>query len=41
VIEVLSNDKRCVVQAASYAQKAIDFLHAPQPQALAEAGAAA
>ena len=26
-LEVLKNDKRCVVQAASYAQKAIDYLH--------------
>jgi antirestriction protein ArdC len=24
---VLKNDKRCVVQAASYAQKAVDYLH--------------
>jgi antirestriction protein ArdC len=31
-IEVLSSDKRCVVQAASYAQKAVDYLHALQPQ---------
>jgi antirestriction protein ArdC len=26
-IEVLKNDKRCVVQAASYAQRAVDYLH--------------
>jgi antirestriction protein ArdC len=26
-LEVLKNDKRCVVQAASYAQKAVDYLH--------------
>ena len=31
-IEVLKNDKRCVVQAASYAQRAVDFLHSLQPQ---------
>lgn len=31
-IEVLSSDKRCVVQAASYAQKAVDFLNGLQPQ---------
>jgi antirestriction protein ArdC len=30
-IEVLKNDKRCVVQAASYAQKAVDYLHGLQP----------
>jgi antirestriction protein ArdC len=32
-LEVLKDDKRCVVQAASYAQKAVDYLHGPQPQA--------
>jgi antirestriction protein ArdC len=32
-LEVLKNDKRCVVQAASYAQKAVDFLHGLQPSA--------
>jgi antirestriction protein ArdC len=26
-LQVLKNDKRCVVQAASYAQKAVDYLH--------------
>lgn len=31
-IEVLKNDKRAIVQAASYAQKAIEFLHGLQPQ---------
>jgi antirestriction protein ArdC len=31
-IEVLSSDKRCVVQAAFYAQKAVDFLHGLQPR---------
>ncbi len=36
-LEVLKNDKRCIVQAASYAQKAVDFLHSLQPQAKAEA----
>jgi antirestriction protein ArdC len=43
-IEVLSSDKRCVVQAASYAQKAVDYLHGLQPAAQpapAEAGVAA
>ena len=36
-LEVLKNDKRCIVQAASYAQKAVDFLHSIQPEAKAEA----
>jgi antirestriction protein ArdC len=36
-IEVLSSDKRCVVQAASYAQKAVDYLHGLQPQPAAAA----
>src|SRR5206468_5652704 len=43
-IEVLSSDKRCVVQAASYAQKAADFLHGLQSavqSAPAEAGVVA
>jgi antirestriction protein ArdC len=31
-LEVLKNDKRCVVQAASYAQRAVDFLQGLQPQ---------
>ena len=30
-LEVLKDDKRCVVQAASYAQRALDYLHALQP----------
>jgi len=37
-LEVLKNDNRCIVQAASYAQKAVDFLHSLQPEA--KAGAA-
>lgn len=36
-LEVLKNDKRCIVQAASYAQKAVDFLHSLQPEAKAAA----
>ena len=36
-LEVLKNDKRCIVQAASYAQKAVDFLHSLQLEAKAEA----
>src|SRR5581483_8984738 len=43
-LEVLRNDKRCVVQAASYAQKAVDYLTGLQPAAQpapAEAGVAA
>ena len=38
--EVLKNDKRCVVQAASYAQKAVDYLHGLQPQPVAAVAAA-
>ena len=37
LLEVLKNDKRCIVQAASYAQKAVDFLHSLQLEAKAEA----
>jgi antirestriction protein ArdC len=42
-LEVLKSDKRCVVQAASYAQRAVDYLHGlqPQPAAAAEVAAAA
>jgi antirestriction protein ArdC len=43
-LEVLKSDKRCVVQAASYGQKAADYLHGLQPSAQpasAEARAAA
>jgi Zincin-like metallopeptidase len=29
-LEVLKNDKRAIVQAASYAQRAVDFLHGLQ-----------
>lgn len=36
-LEVLRNDKRAVFQAASYAQKATDFLHALQPNAIQKA----
>src|SRR6516165_4681452 len=36
-LEILNNDKRCIVQAASYAQKAVDFLQSLQPEAKAEA----
>jgi antirestriction protein ArdC len=35
-LEVLSNDKRCIVQAASYAQKAVDYLHGLQPGIVAD-----
>jgi len=38
-LEVLKNDKRCVVQAASYAQKAVNYLHGLQPQPDADAAA--
>jgi antirestriction protein ArdC len=38
-LEVLKDDKRCVVQAASYAQKAVDYLHGLQPQPVAAAAA--
>lgn len=31
-LQVLKNDKRAIFQAASYAQKAVDFLHALQAQ---------
>lgn len=36
-LEVLRNDKRCIVQAAAYAQRAVDFLHHLQPHADTEA----
>jgi antirestriction protein ArdC len=36
-LEVLKNDKRCVVQAASYAQKAVGYLHGFQSQPIAAA----
>lgn len=36
-LEVLRRDKRAVVQAAAYAQRATDFLHALQPQAIKQA----
>ena len=36
-LEVLKNDRRYIVQAASYAQKAVDFLHSLQLEAKAEA----
>lgn len=36
-LQVLRNDKRAVVQAAAYAQRATDFLHALQPQAIKRA----
>jgi antirestriction protein ArdC len=38
-LDVLKNDKRAVVQAASHAQRAVDYLHNLQPEA--KAGAAA
>ena len=38
-LEVLKNDKRCVVQAASYAQKAVNYLHGLQPQPDVDAAA--
>jgi antirestriction protein ArdC len=31
----MKNEKRCIVQAASYAQKAVDYLHSLQPEAKA------
>jgi antirestriction protein ArdC len=31
-LEVLKNDKRAIFQAASHAQKAVDYLHSLQPQ---------
>ena len=40
-LEVLKNDKRCIVQAASYAQKAVDYLHGLQPQLAAATAASA
>src|SRR5271154_5667770 len=39
-LEVLKNDKRSVVQAASYAQKAVDYLHWRRPQPFVAAAAA-
>ena len=36
-LEVLKNDKRCIVQTASYAQKAVDYLHGLQPRLTAVA----
>lgn len=36
-LQVLRNDKRAIVQAAAYAQRASDFLHALQPQAIKQA----
>lgn len=39
-LEVLKNDKRAIFQAASYAQRAVDFLHGLQPEAHAEGKAA-
>jgi len=36
-IEILKRDSRCIVQAASYAQKAVEFLHGLQPRTTAEA----
>jgi antirestriction protein ArdC len=38
-LEVLKDDKRCIVQAASYAQKAVDYLHGLRPQLTAAAAA--
>jgi len=38
-LEVLKNDKRCVVQAASFAQKAVGYLHCVQPQPVAATAA--
>jgi antirestriction protein ArdC len=32
-LQVLKNDKRAIFTAASYAQKAADYLHSLQPQA--------
>ena len=42
-VKVLTNDKRAIFTAASYAQRAVDFLHAPTSElgaAKAEAVAA-
>lgn len=36
-LKALKNDKKCIFQAASTAQKAVDFLHAQQPTELSEA----
>lgn len=36
-LEVLRRDKRAVVQAAAFAQRATDFLHALQPRAITQA----
>jgi antirestriction protein ArdC len=36
-IKALKNDKRAIFTAASYAQRAVDFLHGAQPEAKAEA----
>lgn len=36
-LQVLRNDKRAIFQAASYAQRATDFLHALKPQAIKKA----
>ena len=36
-LEVLKNENRCIVQAASYAQKAVDYLWSLQPETKAEA----
>ena len=35
--EALKNDRRCIVLAASYARKAVDFLHSFQSEDKAEA----
>ncbi len=36
-LQVLRNDKKAIVQAAAYAQRATDYLHALQPQAIKRA----
>jgi antirestriction protein ArdC len=36
-LQVLRNDKRAIFQAASYAQRAADYLHSLQPQAIKQA----
>jgi antirestriction protein ArdC len=36
-LTVLKNDKRAIFQAAAYAQRAADFLHALQPKTEAAA----
>jgi antirestriction protein ArdC len=33
-LDALHNDKRCIVQAATHAQRAVDYLHGLQPQPL-------